>query len=113
MHIVALFVIILITLLIVVLPVQWAARLMGAKRTSFGMCFLALIGASILHGLGLLVPVAGSIVAFLLSALGYAGILETKYLQGVGIALLSLIFGAVIIGVLVGIAMVLGVSLTL
>lgn len=90
----------LAALLLIVLPLQWAARVMAARRTGFGWCFLALIGATILHSLGLMAPVAGTIVAFLLSALGFASLLGTDYLRGIGIALLYLIFSVGLVFVL-------------
>ena len=83
---------VVLSLFIVVWPVQWAAKAMGARRTGFGWCLLSLIAALILQGLGSTVPVAGNLVALLLAALAFAGILETNYLRGIGIALLHLIF---------------------
>ena len=50
-------VMLIIGLLLVALPVKLAASAMGARRTGFFWCFLALIGASILHAIGLSVPV--------------------------------------------------------
>ena len=73
----------ILVICLVVWPVQWAARMMKARNTGFWLCLLALIAATILHGLGLLAPVAGSIVAFLLSAAGFAAILGTSYLRGI------------------------------
>ena len=79
-------------LVVIILPLKIAAAALGAKRTGFFWCLLALIGASILHGLGMLVPVIGTLVAFLLSAMAFAGILGTGSLRGVGIALLYIMF---------------------
>ena len=76
----------LLAILLALWPVQWAARAVGARRSSLFWCGLALLGASLLHGLGLLAPVAGSLAAFLLSAAGFAAILGTDYLRGIGIA---------------------------
>ncbi|MFH0880170.1 MAG: hypothetical protein V2A34_10700 [Lentisphaerota bacterium] len=90
----------LLAVLITLLPVRWAARALGARRTGFTWCLLALIGTSILHGLGLMMPVAGSLIAFLLSALGFAAILGTDYIRGVGMAILYLIFSAILIIIL-------------
>lgn len=42
-------------------------------------------------------PVIGTLVAFLLSAMAFAGILGTGFLRGVGIALLYIIFLALLI----------------
>ena len=97
----------LLSLFVVVWPVQWAAKAMGARRTGFGWCLLALLCASLLQGLGSSVPVAGNLVALLLAALAFAGILETTYLRGVGIALLHLVFAVLLI---LGIALVFGIG---
>lgn len=99
----------ILSLFVLVWPVQWAAKAMGADRTGFGWCLLALIGSTILQAFGTAVPVAGNIVALLLAALAFAGILQTTYLRGIGIALLHLIFTVVLI---VLITMLLGVGMT-
>ena len=98
----------ILVLCLVIWPVQWAARMMGARHTGFGRCFMALVAVTILHGLGLLVPYAGSLVAFLLSAAGFAAILGTGYLRGIGIAVLYIIFSAIILVVL---SLICGISL--
>ena len=98
----------ILVLCLVVWPVQWAARMMKARNTGFWLCLLALIAATILHGLGLLVPIAGTLVAFLLSAAGFAAILGTSYLRGIGIAILYVIFSGIILVVL---SLIFGISL--
>ena len=98
----------ILILCLVIWPVQWSARMMNAQHTGFGRCFMALIAATILQGLGLLVPYAGSLVAFLLSAAGFAAILGTSYLRGIGIAVLYIIFSALILVVL---SLIFGISL--
>ena len=98
-----------IILLIITLPVKLAADALGAKRTGVLWCLLALIGSSILHGLGLVVPVIGSIIAFLLSSLAFSIFLGTVFLKGIGIHILSIIFAALIGGC---IFLVFGSSLT-
>ena len=108
MIVVALFAIGII-LSIITLPVKLAADMLGAKRTGVLWCLLALIGSSILHGLGLVVPVIGSIIAFLLSSLAFAVILGTGFLKGIGIHILSIIIAGLIGGC---IFLVFGSSLT-
>ena len=98
----------ILVLFLVVWPVQWAARMMKARNTGFWMCLLALVAATVLHGLGLLAPAAGLIVACLLSAAGFAAILGTDYLRGIGIAILHFIFSAMILALL---SLVFGISL--
>jgi hypothetical protein len=99
MSLIAVCFILFVSLFIIVLPVQWAARAMGAKRSGFWWCLTALVGASILHGLGLALggPAFGSVAAFFLAALGFAAILDTGYVQGIGIALLHIIFSVLIL----------------
>ena len=94
---------------ILILPVKLAAAAMGAERTGGGWCLIALIGASIVESMGLAVPIYGSLVAFLLSAAVFAGILGTGYLRGIGIAVLHVVFSALIIFLL---AALFGVSLS-
>lgn len=89
-------VIILVGIIVITLPVKLAAAAMGATRTGFGWCFLALIGASILHSIGLLMPVFGTIIAFLLAAAGFAWFLGTSLIRGIGIAILHVIFAFLI-----------------
>ena len=91
-------VVVVVALFLIVLPVQLAAKTMGAKRTGFFWCLIALIAASVLHTVGLVVPIIGTIVAFFLSALGFSVVLETDFLKGIGIAILHIVFG-IIIGV--------------
>ncbi len=99
---------IIVGLFIIALPLKLAAAAMGAKRTGFVMCLIALVVASIMHALGTAVPIVGTIVAFLLSCLTFSVILKTSFVRGVGIAILHMIFSAIIIAV---VTVVFGVSL--
>ncbi|RJO65096.1 MAG: hypothetical protein C4523_16960 [Myxococcales bacterium] len=92
-----LFILFLVGIAVVLLPVKLAAAAVGARRTGFLWCLVALVVASILHALGLGFPVAGSIVAFLLAAWGFAWILGTGFLGGIGIAILHVVFTALIV----------------
>jgi hypothetical protein len=49
MEMIAAALIVLVALGFFVWPVQLAAKAMGAKRTGFFWCLIALIGASVLH----------------------------------------------------------------
>ncbi len=100
MEIVLLVVALVAGVLVMVLPVKWAARAVKAERHGAFWCLLAIVATSILHGLGTTVPVFGSVVAFLLSAIGFAAILGTNFVRGVGIAILHVIFTAILISVL-------------
>ncbi|MCD4674348.1 MAG: hypothetical protein K8R77_16925 [Anaerolineaceae bacterium] len=98
----------LVGLSLIALPVKMAAAAMDAKRTGTFWCLIALAGASIMHGLGLTVPVFGTIIAFILSAIVFAAILGTGFFGGIGIAILHIIFSALLAGVIV---LLFGVSL--
>ena len=80
-------------LFLIALPVKMAAAAVGADRTGVFWCLLSLVVASALHGVGLAVPVFGSIVAFLLASAGFAVILGTGFLRGMVIAVLHAVFG--------------------
>ncbi len=97
--------------ILVALPVKVAAGAMHARRTGFLWCLLAMAGSYVLHGIGLSVPVIGTVVAFFLSALAFAVILGTDYLRGVGIELLAIIFSAILVALLALLAVIFGVSL--
>ncbi len=99
--------VIIIGFIIVLLPVKMAAVAMGAKRSGFGWCFLALLAAMILHSIGLGAPVFGTVIAFLLASAGFAAILGTSFLRGIGIAVLQTIFSFVVVlvaGALLGVS---------
>lgn len=102
-----------VALLLILWPVQWAGRAMGARRTGLGWCFLALVVATLLQAAGSVVPVAGNLVAFLLGALGFAAMLDTTFIRGVGIAVLHVVFSILIVVVAIGIASLLGFAVAL
>jgi hypothetical protein len=93
----ALLVLTIIGFYLMVLPLRWAAKAVDAERTGTGYCFLALIVASILQGIGSLVPVAGNLVAFLLGAAGFAAILKTSFVRGIGMAVLHILFSILLV----------------
>jgi len=93
-------VITLVGIVVITLPVKLAAAAMGATRTGFGWCFLALIGASVLYSIGLAVPFFGLVVAFVLASLGFTWFLSTTFLRGVGIAVLHVVFSFIITAIL-------------
>jgi hypothetical protein len=93
-----------IVLFISVVPVMVGARVVGARRDGFWICFGALLIASLIswfavrlfHGLGIL-GIFGS-------ALGYMLVLDTTYLRGLGIAVIQLILTVVLVFVLMATA---------
>ena len=108
MEIVIAIIVVLVGLYLIALPVKLAASAMGAKRTSTFWCLIALVAASIMHAIGLTLPIIGTIIAFLLSSVAFAVILGTGFLRGMGIAVLQLILSVILLVIVVAI---LGVSL--
>ena len=87
---------IVLILLITVAPVMVAARIVGAGRTGFWMCLLALIVSSVIVGVAVRMFHGGGLLAFFASALGFMLILDTTYLRGLGIVVLQyLIIGLI------------------
>lgn len=107
--IVVLFAMLLITF-ILILPLQMAASAMGAKRTGAIWCILALLAAGVMQTVGTAAPVLGNLIAFLLSALVFAALLDTTFVRGIGIAILHIVFSVILIIILVAIMGVLGIS---
>lgn len=101
----------LVGMILIALPVKMAATAMHARRTGFLWSLIALAGSYVLHGVGLGVPVIGTVAAFFLSALAFALILGTDYVRGIGIEVLAIVFSAILVGVLALLAVVFGVSL--
>lgn len=101
----------LVGVILIALPVKMAAVAMHARRTGFLWCLLALAGSYVLHGVGLGLPVIGTVAAFFLSALAFAAILGTDYLRGIGIELLVIVFSAILVALLALLAVLLGFSL--
>jgi len=98
------------TLFLFVLPVKLSAVALGAKRTGFWWCFLALVISNIFHALGLLVPVLGTIAAWVFCAVGFAWILDTTFLRGLGISLLQMVLFWVLIALGAGVLLTFGVA---
>ncbi len=105
------FLLVIVGIVLIALPVKLAAGAMHARRTGFLWSLLALAGSYVLHGIGLTVPIIGTVAAFFLSALAFAVILGTDYLRGIGIELLVIVFSAILVAILALLALVFGVSL--
>jgi hypothetical protein len=104
-----LLVLVIIGFVLMVLPLKMAAKAVGAENTGMFACFLALIVASILQAIGSLVPVFGNLVAFLLGAAGFAGILKTSFVRGIAMAVLHMLFSILIVVLIVAVMGGLGV----
>ncbi len=96
-----------VSIFILIFPLHLAAKAMNAERNGVGWCLLGLFGASFMQALGTAVPIYGNIVAFLLSATAFAGILGTSFLRGLGIAVLHIIFSVLL---LVGVVLIFGLG---
>ncbi len=101
----------LVGVVLIALPVKMAAVAMHARRTGFFWSLIALAGSYVLHGVGLGLPVIGTVAAFFLSALAFELILGTDYVRGIGIEVLAIVFSALLLGLLALLALVFGVSL--
>ncbi len=101
----------IVGVVLIALPVKMAATAMHAQRTGFLWSLIALAGSYVLHGVGLGLPVIGTVAAFFLSALAFELILGTDYVRGIGIEVLAIVFSALLIGLLALLALVFGVSL--
>ena len=84
-----LLIVLALILLVTVAPVMIAARIVGAQRTGFWMCLLALIVSSLIVGVAVRLFHGGGLLAFFASALGFMWILDTTYWRGLGIVILQ------------------------
>ena len=89
-----------IVLLVIVAPVMIAARIVGAGRTGFFMCLLALIVSFVIVGIAVRLFHGGGLLAFFVAPVGYMLILDTTYLRGLGIVVLQYLI-AILIGVII------------
>ncbi|HEY9023430.1 MAG TPA: hypothetical protein VIP05_03950 [Burkholderiaceae bacterium] len=93
-------IIVLVALLVTVVPTMVAARIVGARRSGFWICLLALIVSSLIVGLALRLFHGGGLLAFFVAPLGFMWILDTTYLRGLGMVVLQYAITAVIVLVL-------------
>jgi len=92
--------VVLVILLVTVVPTMIAARIVGAGRTGFWICLLALIVSSLIVGFAVRVFHGGGLLAFFVASLGFMWILDTTYLRGLAMVLLQYLITAVIVLVL-------------
>ncbi len=83
-------------LLITVAPVMIAARIVGAGRTGFWICLLALFVSLIIVGVAVRMFHGGGLLAFFVAPLGFMLILDTTYLRGLAIVVLQYLITALI-----------------
>jgi len=92
--------VVLVILLVTVVPTMIAARIVGAGRTGFWICLLALIVSSLIVGFAVRVFHGGGLLAFFVAPLGFMWILDTTYLRSLAMVLLQYLITAVIVLVL-------------
>jgi hypothetical protein len=85
-----------VSLLVTVVPVMIGARIVGAKRTGFWICLLAILVAGLIAGIALGMFRGGGLLSVLADALAYMLILDTTYLRGLAIALIQWVLTAVL-----------------
>jgi hypothetical protein len=93
-------IVVLVILLLTVVPVMIAARIVGAGRSGFWICLLALFVSSLIVGFAVRVFHGGGLLAFFVAPLGFMWILDTSYLRGLLIEILQWVIIAVIAVVL-------------
>lgn len=86
-----------IILVVTVVPVMIAARIVGARRNGFLVCFAALLIAGLINWFAVLTFHIGGVLSIFASALGFMWILDTTYLRGLAIALLQILLTAVLV----------------
>jgi len=91
---------VLVILLLTVVPVMVAARIVGAGRTGFWICLLALFVSSLIVGFAVRLFHGGGLLAFFVAPLGFMWILDTSYLRGLLMVILQYVIIAVIAVVL-------------
>ena len=94
-------VILVLALLLITAPTMIAARIVGARRTGFGSCLLALIVSGLIVGVAAHIFRNTGLLAFFVAPLGFMLILDTTYLRG----LLMVVLQYLIIGVIFAILM--------
>ena len=89
-------IVVAVILLLTVVPVMVAARIVGAGRTGFWICLLALFVSSLIVGIALRLFHGGGLLAFFVAPLGFMWILDTTYLRGLLMVILQYLFAGLI-----------------
>ena len=93
-------IVVLVILLLTVVPVMIGARIVGAGRSGFWICLLALIVSSAIVAFAVHVFHGGGVLAFFVAPIGFMWILDTSYLRGLLIEILQYVIFAVIVVIL-------------
>ena len=81
--------IVLAILAFTVVPVMIAARIVGAGRTGFWICFGAMIVSLLIVGFAARIFHIGGLLGLFVAPLGYMWILDTTYLRGLAMVFLQ------------------------
>ena len=76
-------------LVFTVVPVMIAARIVGAARTGFWICFGAMIVSLLIVGFAARIFHIGGLLGLFVAPLGYMWILDTTYLRGLAMVFLQ------------------------
>jgi len=87
--------VVLAILAFTVVPVMIAARIVGAGRTGFWICFGAMLVSLLIVGFAAKVFHVGGLLGLFVAPLGYMWILETTYLRGLAMVVLQYVIAAV------------------
>jgi hypothetical protein len=81
-------------LVFTVVPVMIAARIVGAARTGFWICFGAMIVSLLIVGFAARIFHIGGLLGLFVAPLGYMWILDTTYLRGLVMVFLQYLIAA-------------------
>jgi hypothetical protein len=93
-------IVVLVILLVTVVPVMVAARVVGARRTGFLACLVALIVSALIVGVAVHMFRNSGLLAFFVAPLGFMVILDTTYLRALLMVILQYVVSGVIVALL-------------
>jgi hypothetical protein len=89
-----------IVLFVSVVPVMIGARVVGARRNGFWVCFAALLVSGLISWFAVRAFHMAGLLSLFASALGYMLILDTTYLRGLAIAIIQTVLTVILVMVL-------------
>lgn len=98
-----LIIVVAIVVAVAVLPVMFAARLVGAGRPGFGWSFVAIVIQSIASGVtrgSASNPLVALVVAVVVGSAIYALILDTTFVRGLLIGVIATVIAVIVVFVL-------------
>jgi len=107
----------LVIIFFLIWPLQIAAKMIEAKRTGFGSCFLAILASNVLSAIVFAVlpqlMVFAVLANVLITAFVFAGVLGTTFIKAVAITLVYWILLVALLFAAFFVASLLGVVLTI